>query len=238
MPRRTPRFARLNRLLKATNGTATSGEVFEYQKYLQGLNNIDVLRRPDGKYLQLLAVGVIPFGNYPNTGTGRALKIGVTAQADAIRALFGTALADNDLGLERTEANIDENPGTFYPSLVKIAVAPSAQTLDTKLSGITKRNYKRMKSRSGSIPFGRSITTITDAQTGTPITTIPNVDEQDVKISLIAKIKGQINPDTKVITGQAQKLVSFSFDSEVWKSKRSDFYKTGNTTSVGIPAID
>ncbi len=88
MARRTPRFANLNRLLKATNGTATAGPVFEYQKFLQGLNDIDVLRRPDGKYLQLLGVGVIPFGNYPNTGTGRALKVGMTAQADAIRIAF------------------------------------------------------------------------------------------------------------------------------------------------------
>lgn len=239
MPRRTPRFANLNRLLKATNGTATSGPVFEYQKFLQGINDIDVQRRPDGKFLAILGVGVIPFGNYGNTGTTKPVKVGMTAQADAIRSLFGTDLADADLGIERTAANIENNTGSFYPALIKIAIAPAAQVPDSKVSGVTKQTYKRMKSRSGSIPFGRTITQTTDAKTGTAITELANVDEQDVKLSLIDKIKGKIDINTKVITGNtAYKLVSYSFDSEVWRANRSDYYKDGNSSNVGIPAID
>ncbi len=95
-----------------------------------------------------------------------------------------------------------------------------------------------MKSRSGSIPFGRTTTNTTDAQTGTAVTVITNVDEQDVKLSLVGKIKGQIDVNTRVITGQSQKLVAFSFDSEVWRAKRSDSYKPANSANVGIPPID
>lgn len=237
MARRTPRFNRLNKLLKATNGTASSGEVFEYQRFLQGINRIDVQRRPSGRYLQIIGVGVIPFGDYPSTGTGKAVKVGITAQADAIRSVFGTALGNNDLGIERTAANIIENPGSFYPALLKITLAAAAATADTETSGVTRRSYKRIKGRSGSIPFGRTITATPDSQTNTALTAIADVDEQDVKKALISKITGAVNADTRVLTTTpAYKLLSFSFDSEVFRANKSDSYIATPSASVGIPA--
>lgn len=232
MPRRINRFNRLNKLLRATNGTIpTTGELSGYYKFVTGQNKIDVKRPPVKGMMKMVGVGVIPFGDYPSTGTASKIRVGMTVQAEIIRQKIGTKFGDSDLGLERDESNMENNTGSFYPALIKVALSVAGANPDSETSAVTGEKYKRMKARSGSIPFGRSITSVVDANDGTTaITDIAKVDERDMVRTLTKKLKGSIDADRKISNATDYELLSYSFESELFRANTQDRYGKVPTT--------
>ncbi|QLE41685.1 hypothetical protein FD723_15515 [Nostoc sp. C052] len=237
MPRKKQRFGKLHQTLKETNYSATSGAAGEYLNYLKGTNKLTVDRKPDAKFLKIFNVGVTPFGEEPNTGSGAitAIQASITVQGDNIKSLFSAA-TDAAFGIERdfTKMLID---ASFYAAECVITVVPTAsltQAKTQKQSKITKRNYKSYAGvRSGSVPYGRT-TTVPDAQTegGTATTpTLATVSEEDVRKSLMDVLK-------KGTVGGQYTVLGLHFIPEEFVEVRSfDRAKpTGSNLATGVPA--
>lgn len=214
MPRTRQRFSRLNAELKASLGTAAAGtRAADYLNFLKGTNRIRITRKLTGDARARFSVGIVPFGLTPGA-TPRAFQASMTYQAENIRAMFNTAANDNAYGI-RAFDNTTETDALYYPALVKIFVTVLNATSTPETSGIlkTQGTYRSFKGRSGSIPFGRTVSSTTDAETGTVESALGDVDEEDVKRSLAADLKGAREATYKV--------KGISFVSESWGSRRS-----------------
>jgi len=219
--RRKQRFGRLHQTLKATNYSATSGAAGEFLNYLKGINKLLVARKPGSSYLRIFNVGVIPFGEEPDSTSGakNPLEANMTVQADNIKALFSSVASDALFGIERIVANctIDER---FYAAQCRISVVPNTSlttTKETKTSQITKNLYKRyIGVRTGSIPYGRT-TTASAAVTegGVPTTpTIATETEEDSRKSISNALR-------KGTVGGQYTVLSLSFIPEEFVDSRS-----------------
>lgn len=211
MPRSRGRFSRLNRELRASGASATSGRAGEYLNWLKGVNKINVTRRPSQAYMQRFNVGVIPFGVSPKTGASELNHVitSMTVQADAIKATV-TGATDAKLGIERDLTKIREESG-FYPAQAKVLLVGASAQTETETSGITKQPYKTIKGRSGSIPYGRTTTGVVDAETGAAEADIGTVDELDIRNSLAREVF------KKGTTVGSFKIKTVTFVSEEWK---------------------
>lgn len=236
MPRKKQRFGKLHQTLKETNYSATSGAAGEFLNYLKGSNKLVVARKPDAKFLKIFNVGVTPFGEEPNTGSGAitAMQASMTVQGDNIKSLFSAA-TDAAFGIERDFAKMLIEPA-FYAAECIFTVVPTASLTQAKVqkaSGITKRNYKTYAGvRSGSVPYGRT-TTVPDAHTegGTPTTpTLATVTEEDVRKSLMDVLK-------KGTVGGQFTILGLHFIPEEFVEIRSfDRGKpTGTNLATGLP---
>ena len=190
MAKKHRRFGALHKALKDTGYKATDGPAGEYLKFLQGQNKITVARKPDSKYLVRFNVGVIPFDIEVPTGANdiKAYQGTTTVQANNILKVV-TGLTDAMLGLERDLTKTREVAG-FYPALAHVTVAATGQTKSPKTSGITKRSYKTINTRTGGLPYGRTKTSVKDPQ-GNAITDISNETEEDSRKAIMEAIKGK-----------------------------------------------
>lgn len=192
MAKKHRRFGALHKTLKDTNFSATSGAAGEYLNYLKGTNKLVIARKPDPKFLVRFNVGIIPFDIEPSTVTSaiNAYQGTMTVVGENIRALFNATLSDGLLGIERDLTKTKEIPG-FYPALAHITVIPADTTTKTaKTSGITKRAYKAFPTRSGGVPYGRTIIGTHDPA-GVSITDISKETEEDSKIAIMTVVKGK-----------------------------------------------
>lgn len=212
MPRKRSRFSRLDAELKASGGTAPVGtRAGDFLNFRKGINKITQPRRPGSEVLARFGVGVLPFGLTPAATTPVYYIASMTIQAEQIRAFFNTAASLNNYGIETRTTATQDATGIFYPAQVKVFITALNAVSTPENSKIipSADQYRRFKGRSGSIPFGRTITGVTDAGTNAAETALGNVDEEDVKKSLASKLKGQ--------TTTAYRVKGISFVSELWR---------------------
>lgn len=84
-------------------------------------------------------------------------------------------------------AKVSQGDG-FYPALARIKMVGATAIPTTETSGILGSvfgKYKSIKGRSGSIPFGRTLTSVIDTKTGAAETSLADVDEEDVTTDLL-----------------------------------------------------
>lgn len=219
MPRKTKRFGKLIEKYRENGGGATGdGKMAKFGEWLTGKTKIDVKRRPSALLMKRGLCKIIPFGVTPEASVTPAdyYLTAITGQARAIYAGLG---GDNTVfGLTICTTNNDSagasDDGRFYPALARVTVAAGNATLQEETSKVTGVKYKRILTRSGSIPFGRNVASETkDAKKGTAESQIGNVDERDVAESILSTCKKaytnftvktitfvpeQFNPDTAV----------------------------------------
>lgn len=230
MPRDKQRFSDLQRQLKQGNYSQTSGDAFEYLQYLKGINKLKVERKPDSKYLQRFNVGVIPFDvAFVAADAEKHWQAAMTILADNIRIEFNTVAPIALFGIEIDLSKCEQVNG-FYPALARITVKPLSQTTkDEKTSGITKRKYKSFKTRTGSIPFGRSLVGVKQPD-GSAETDLGDVESEQVEKSILAALKGT-NTTTYQCTG-----ISFVPEEHPAEGYFGKDKPTGNNVPTGIPA--
>lgn len=223
MAKHRARFRSLHKALKDTGYQATTGPAGEYLKFLQGTNKLVVARKPDTKYLVRSNVGIIPFDIEPDSGTGaiNAYQGTITVMAENIRKTFDSAIPDSLLGIERDLTKTKEVSG-FYPALALVTIIPTQATKSEKTSGITKRKYKAFPSRTGGIPYGRTISTVKDPK-GAAITDISKETEEDSRKAILEAIKGK--------TAGSFKCLGVSFQPEL--HPESGFF--GKTRATDAP---
>ncbi len=175
------------------NTAGVASEIVEFGNYLKGINKADVKRKPSGDLVKRYRVKLIPFNVTPTATTpaNSFFTTALTGQALAIYNGLGTenrvfGITPIETANDATGAFLDDN---LFPALARVLIVPLNATISNETSGITKKGYKTIKGRSGSIPFGRTITGITDVREGTPEDTIDRVDEADVSNSIANTIK-------------------------------------------------
>lgn len=231
MAKKHRRFGALHKTLKDTNYSATSGAAGEYLNYLKGVNKLVVARKPGAAYLKRFNVGVIPFDVEPASASGsiNAYQGAMTVLSDNILTKFNGTLTDALLGIQRDLTQTKEIAG-FYPALAHIAVIPSSVTAKSPAtSNITKRSYKSYPTRTGGVPYGRTITGVKDP-TGAAITDITKETEEDSRTAIMTAVKG--------VTAGGYKCVGVSFTPET--HPESGYFgvvkPTGTGTVTDIPA--
>lgn len=212
-PKRRGRFSKLDAQLRAVGGSpGTDSRLGRFLQWRTGTRKINVTGRATSEYLRRFSVGVIPFNQSPDTAQGKRYAANITVLADNIRLKIAGVTA-NEWGIETT--GTFETDSRYSPAYARVKVNPSGVTApSSKISDITGESYKRIRGRSGSIPFGRTVTSVTDAETKAAKTTIENVAEEDVKASLITQLKGA---DASAFG----KVASVSFVSEFWLPRGS-----------------
>jgi len=212
MARRRPRFARLMRTLRA-NGGEVSGDsrLAKFKRYLQGESKANSYNPLPSSQRQRYSVAVIPFGTTPpagisaSTGEGKYLA-GITNYSYA-GMTDRCKLTDDKCGIHKIVGG-ERDDENFYPALFKPTFNRASGTTSDKVSGITGDTYKYTPARAFSVPFGRTITSVDDAETGDAETVLDNADEKDVYASLAEDVR--TNPSA---TG----LISISYEPEVMK---------------------
>jgi hypothetical protein len=199
MPRHRRRFEKLHQTLKDTNYQATTGPAGEYLNYLKGVNHLTVPRKPSADVLKIFNVGVIPFGEEPDTTAGaiNALQTTMTVEAQSILNAAGSIAPDAIFGIERDLKHKTRIENAFYAAKAIITVVATSVLSAPKTqsqSSITKRNYKRYLSRSGGVPYGRNTNTVgATTEGGAPVTPLlPDVTEEQVRKTIADALKGKV----------------------------------------------
>jgi hypothetical protein len=187
------RFSRLIRQYKESGGASTNPAVIEFGNFLKGINKPDVNRKPTGDLIKRYRAKVVPFGVTPKATLAESyFAVTITGQAYSI--YNGLGAANNPFGLQLINSPAEgegvKNVRSYFPAIARLFVAAASALPTPTTSGITKQSYKSTKGRSGSIPFGRGITGVTDAESGQAETTINEADEGDVSYSIAAAVKG------------------------------------------------
>jgi hypothetical protein len=207
MPRRRQRFAALERQFRESGGQAAAGSrLAGYIDFKTGKTRIKVNKVLTAEQRKRFGYAVLPFGLTVSATPDpfERYAAAITAYSNAGRRDLG--LSDNECGFENiSEATTQDD--NFYPALIRCFI-PTGNTVTTPISAITKKEYRRRAGRSVSIPFGRTITNVVDAKTGTSESTLNNVDQLDVRKGLAKK----------AMTGTGtNKALSVSFEPEVFK---------------------
>ncbi|MBW4568042.1 MAG: hypothetical protein KME31_08465 [Tolypothrix carrinoi HA7290-LM1] len=207
MPRRRQRFSDLERQFRESGGVAAPGSrLAGYIDFKKGTNKIEVNKKLTAAERKRYGFAILPFGVTPEATTPKRYAAAITAYSNASRSTLD--LDNNKLGYENIDAGT-EQAGNFYPALLRVFV--KSGTIDeSKKSGVTQKNYRRIGGTTYSYPFGRTTTGVSDAETGTAETAVTNVDEEDVRKALTTYLKG---------LGAEKKVGSVSYDPEVFRSK-------------------
>lgn len=208
MPRRRQRFADLERLYRESGGVAAPGsKLAGYIEFKQGRSQIKVEQKLTAEQRKRVGYAVLPFSlSVPGTpDPADRYAAPITNYSNGGRRLLN--LSDRDCGYENIVAATKQEEN-FYPALIRCFVASGA-TVTTPISAVTKHEYNRIPGRSYSIPFGRTISSVTDAKTGAAETTVDDVDQEDVRTSLSLAAKGA-------------GAKSVSFEPEVFKTGKPD----------------
>ena len=185
---------------------------------------VDRAAPPEDK--ELYGCGVIPFGiTPPSTNPHNTTSIS-RAGAKFLAAMGGTT--DNEFGIERNTENTTAPPAGWYPALCFITLrAPDAVSTNAT-SQLTGRTYKKYRTRSASIPFGRRTIATEDARTGTATTGVADVDYADSKKAISTYIG--TGPGT---FGETYEVASLSFENEIWQPEASTLPSLSSLTAVG-----
>lgn len=207
------------RRAKFAKGNLTAVEAQNYADYHKGERIHTVGRKPASAKLQRRDCGVIPFGLTAATTVTAAdrVRTTITGQAADIVGVIGGINYD-DFGIE---SNMDNVSGTipagqeFFPALCKPTLVAKSDLgkAGTGTSAFTGRPRGRQyNTRSGSIPFGKTTKAGTkDAKTSAETTAINEADYEDVRTSLLKKIK-----DGLPTTG-ATLLKTITFEPEIFR---------------------
>ncbi|MBG1268246.1 hypothetical protein [Nostoc sp. WHI] len=210
MPRRRQRFADLERQFRESGGTAAPGSrLAGYIDFKKGINTIEVTKKLTAAQRKRYGFAILPFGVSPEDATPTRYAAAITSYSNAGRTAL--ALSDAKLGYENINASTEQSDN-FYPALLRVFVK-SSDTKTNPISGITKKKYSRTPGISYSFPFGRTLTSVTDAKTGATESTIDKVDAEDVRKSLSSSLKS--NSATNNVT-------SISYEPEVFRVGKPD----------------
>jgi len=215
MPRRRSRFSDLERLYRESGGVAAAGsKLAGYIEFKQGRSHIKVEQKLTAEQRKRVGYAILPFSlsvpATPNADDRYAAPI--TNYSNTGRRSLN--LSDRDCGYENIVAATTQ-ADNFYPALIRCFVA-SSTTAATPISAVTKHEYNRIPGRSYSIPFGRTMSSVTDAKTGAAESTLDDVDQEDVRGSLTLQAKA----------GGAK---SVSFEPEVFKTGKADLASPAST---------
>ena len=164
MPRSKRQFSFLERALKVAGATPTPGSTLDnYLKFKTGVN-----KRNSGKIpadaRKLVSYSVVPFGGPDAAGATTAAKryrINLSKFSNDWRK-GGGGISNAEIGYDTIDPANLVDP-TYYPAQMKAFVPDGGATAapTTKISGITKRQYKSRAGKSYTIPFGAVVTKTT-----------------------------------------------------------------------------
>lgn len=214
--RRRRRFSDLEKQFRESGGTAAPGSrLAGYIDYKKGINKVEIrdTRKLTAAQRKRYGYAIVPFGlTVPATVTsGDRYAASITAYSNQYRKEAG--LTDNELGYQDIVGATIQSE-IFFPALCRFFI--NFGTTLSPTSGIVKKEYKRKDGRTITVPFGRTMSDVTDATTGATEATLDDVDYQDVRTSLALALKG------KVVGGTTNVITSVTFEPEVWKVGKSD----------------
>ncbi|NJO64205.1 MAG: hypothetical protein HC836_40350 [Richelia sp. RM2_1_2] len=204
MPRRRQRFSNLERQFRDAGGVADDGSrLAGYIKFKKGETRIKIDNNLTAAQRKRFAFAILPFNiEVAATEAERiryAAPITQYSHSARITAPLSAALSNAKLGYE----DVDETTmqaGNFFPALLRIFVKDNANgALTTKLSAVTGKGYKTYEGKSYSIPFGRTIAGLANAN-------IVSVSEETVRKNLTSELK------------EIAQVGSVSYDPEVFRS--------------------
>jgi len=206
------RFRKLHQALKDSGFAPSGGVALEYLNYLKGVNKLTITRKVDPSLKPIINCGVIPFNEPETASTTSTLSGGFettwTLQAAAIQNAFTSQIPLALLGIEKDLAKCQIHSG-FYSAILHVTVRDKGTTTPTpKTSQITKKAYKAYPTRSGGIPFGRSVGIM--LPNGSP-STVATSYEESAREYLLSKVKGQ--------TGGTYLCVGAQVTPEEWMDK-------------------
>lgn len=212
--RRRNRFSRLEQQFRESGGTAAPGsKLAGYIDFKRGVNRIDIreARRLTAAQRRRFGFAVLPFGlSTPATpGADDRYAAPITAYSNQYRVVAG--LTNAELGYDDIVGATNQ-ADNFFPAICRFFI--NFGTVLTPLSGVTRKEYRRKDGRSISVPFGRTITNVTDQKAGTAEATVDDVDYEDMKSSLSLQLRN------KVVEGGI--ITSISFEPEIWRVGKPD----------------
>lgn len=163
MPRNKRQFSFLERALKAAGGKAEVGSVLDnYTKFKTGTpghtRNSGTIPADARK---LVTYSLAPFGGPDATGAttpGKRYRANLSKFSNDWRA--GAAkLTNAEIGYEVIDP-LNQTAANYYPAQMKVFVPDggAAAVPTPRISGITKRSYKRKVGKSYTLPFGAVVT--------------------------------------------------------------------------------
>lgn len=211
MARKRSRYARLLRELKTTNGQPTAdSELAKFVDFLTGKTKLTVANKLPEGYKDRFNLTVLPFAVTPTGDTAsQRYKTPITRYSYA-GLKNKVNLANNIFGIGFV-ADGNQEDGNFFPALIKPSYTSSQGSNPNKTSAVTGKQYNYQRTRTFSIPFGRT-TQAVDAATGAAETNITDVDELDVLRSVRTAISSATNKDD---------LISMSYDAELFRPQVS-----------------
>ena len=235
MGRRVQRYNRLMDKLRSTGGSfgEGDGEVQNFYRFLTGQRKITVDNAISGEARKLVAVAILPFSSDIAATPTDADRFAVTFSKYSYAGWDTRAKAQltaANLGWSApAAANKSPKEEQFYPALVKLTMSRSgAITNNNKLSGVTGKTYKYTPNRTFGIPFGRSISGVTEPAKGAAAATdVELVEFETAKASIFDKVT------TPLLNG----LLRVNFEPEVNRGSRAtaaEFGGTIGTTGVVV----
>lgn len=168
------------------NGTTTLKVDYKNAKTEAGVNRYRVGVVPFYATPATVASAGIPNLNMPVSITKQAVQIGNKAGTVDLGGTVGSKTIWDVTGIEFDSKKIGGDPlQGWYPALAKVSLTGKVAgatvfASTTQKSHITGRTYKLAKRRSGSIPFGRSLSvTETPGAKGEPPTQVANIANAD-----------------------------------------------------------
>jgi len=230
MPRKVQRFSRLMDKLRSTGGSfgEGEGEVQNFYKFLTGQRKITVDNAIEGQARKPVAVAILPFSEDIAATPTDADRYAVTMSTYSYAGWdtrIKSQVSANELGWAApAAANKSQKESQFFPALAKFTMTRGgAVTQNNKISGVTGKTYSYTARRNFSIPFGRTITGVTEpAKGGAAATDVEKVEFETVKASIF-------NQATEPLLNG---LVRIGFEPEVNRGSRTTAAEFGGTIST------
>lgn len=230
MPRKVQRYSRLLDKLRSTGGSfgEGDGEVQNFYKFLTGQRTIQVDNAISGEARKLVSVAILPFSSDIQATPDDTDRYAVTMSKYSYAGWDSRAksqLSAAELGWAApTAANKSAKEDEFYPALVKLTMERSgAVTQSNKISGVTGKTYSYTPRRTFGIPFGRTITSVTEpAKGGSPATDVESVEFETAKAMIFDQVTSPL------LAG----LVRVGFEPEVNRGSKTTAEEYGGTISL------
>jgi hypothetical protein len=205
MPRRrAPKFSRLK---------ASEWDVYVGVK--KGTTEYKVKRPAPAEDKERYACGVVPFGFSPPSTGNKHDAVSISRAAAKFITAYGN-VTYTTFGINGTAAEVNSGKEGFYPALVTISLIGENATPSDEKSQLTGRTYKKHKTRSASVPFGRRTTTPPkDAVKGTALADADAVDYKDMEVDLSEKLRNSSNVPS------GSEVQTLSFEPEIWQPSAS-----------------